>query len=98
MFSCVVGVSSECLCLSCACVYTHTHSFVPTDHILVDSGITHTHVSVHVRNSYMTLIGVSEMHGRMDPNQDHVTNLFAIDPLSLFGYLTVGSTHPVTGN
>ena len=31
----------------------------------------------------MTLIGVHEMmHGQMHPNQSHVTNLFAIDPLS----------------
>ena len=35
-------------------------------------------------------------HGRMHPNQDHVTDLFAMDPLSLCGYLTVSSTHPVT--
>ena len=49
----------------------------------------------HVCYSYMTLIGVHEMHGRMHLNQGH---LFAIDPLSLFGYLTVSPTHPVTGN
>ena len=30
--------------------------------------------------------------------QGSVTNLFAIDPLSLFGYLTVNPTHPVTDN
>ena len=53
---------------------------------------------VHVHSSYMTLIGVHEMHGRMHPNQGHVTILFAVDPLSLFGYLTVSSTHPVTSN
>ena len=32
-----------------------------------------------------TLIGVHELHGRM---QDHVTILFAVDPLSLFGYIS----------
>ena len=30
-------------------------------------------------SSYMTLIGVHEMHGRMHPNQGHVTILFAVD-------------------
>ena len=44
----------------------------------------------------MTLIEVHEMHGLMHPNQDHVINLFAVDPHSLFGYLTVSSTHPIT--
>ena len=33
----------------------------------------------------------------MHPNQGHVTKLFAVDPLSLLAYLTVSSTHPVTG-
>ena len=47
---------------------------------------------------YMTLIGVHELHGQMHPNQGRAINLLAIDPLSLFGYLTVSPIHPVTGN
>ena len=43
----------------------------------------------------MTLIGVYDMHVQVHPNQGHVTNMFAVDPLSLFGYLTVSTT---TGN
>ena len=38
------------------------------------------------------------MHGHMHRNQGHVTNVFAVDPLSLVSYLTVSPTHPVTGN
>ena len=34
--------------------------------------------NVHVRSSYITLIGVHEIHGRMHPNQGHVTNLFPL--------------------
>ena len=62
---------------------------------------THVHVQkwyVHVYSSYMALIGVHEMHGWMHPDQGHVTNLFAVAPLLLFGYLTVSPTHPVTSN
>ena len=40
------------------------------------------------KSSYWTLIEVHELHGQMHPNQRHVTKLFAVDPLSLFGYLT----------
>ena len=54
------------------------------------------HVCVHY--SYITLIGVHEMHGRMHPNQGYATILLAVNSLSLFGYLTVRSTHPVTSN
>ena len=53
---------------------------------------------IYIIYVYMTLFGVHEMYVLMHPNQDHVTNLFAVDPLSLFGYLTVSSTHPVTDN
>ena len=34
------------------------------------------------------------MHGQIHPIQG---NLFAFDPLLLFGYLTVSPTHPVSG-
>ena len=40
-----------------------------------------------LQSSYMTLIGVHVLHGGMHLNQGHITNLFAVDPLSLFGYL-----------
>ena len=30
---------------------------------------------MHIRICYMTLIGVHKMHGQVDPNQCHVTNL-----------------------
>ena len=46
----------------------------------------------------MTLIEVHQLHRQMHSNQGRVTNLFAINPFSLFGYLTVSPTHPVTVN
>ena len=36
---------------------------------------------------YNEWIGVHELRGLVDPNQGQVTNLFAIDPLSLFDYI-----------
>ena len=38
------------------------------------------HICACMHNNYMTLIGVHELDGQMYPNQDHVTNLFAVDP------------------
>ena len=73
-------------CLSRFCnyyVHVHVHIYQPMMY------------NVHVHSSYMTLIWVHELHGQIHPNQDHVTDLFANDPLSLFGYLTVSPTHPV---
>ena len=46
-------------------------------------------------SSYMTLIGVHEMHGQM---HSHVTNLFAVSRLSQLAYLTVSHTHPLACN
>ena len=53
---------------------------------------------MRVYSSYMTLIGVHEMHGRMHPNYGHVTNLFAVSLLSQLAYLTVSHTHPLARN
>ena len=44
------------------------------------------HTDIHKHSSYMTLIGVHEMHGRVHPNQYHVTDLFVYDPPSSSGY------------
>ena len=38
------------------CVNDHTH--IPM----------HTHTHAHIHSSYMTLVGVNEMHGRVYPN------------------------------
>ena len=48
-----------------------------------------------VNNSYMTFIGVHEMHGRMHPNKCHITILLAHDPLSSSAYLVITYTPPV---
>ena len=34
----------------------------------------------------------------MHSNQGHVTNLFAVDPLSLLIHLTISHTHPISDN
>ena len=40
------------------------------------------HVCMHTRSSYLTVIGVHEMHGQMHPNYCQITNLLVVDPLS----------------
>ena len=59
-----------------------------------------THTYTHTHSSYMTLIGVHEMHGRMHSNSCHVTDLFVRDPLSSSDYpmIVYTGTHPITDN
>ena len=55
-------------------------------------------------SSYMTVIGVHEMHGWMPrtpiTNAPHgpVTIMFAVSLLSQLAYLTISHTHPVAHN
>ena len=52
------------------------------------------HIVPHTCSSYITVIGVHEIHGQMHPN-GYVTNLFAVSLLSQLAYLTVSHTHPL---
>ena len=54
--------------------------------------------NVRIYNTYMTLIGVHEMHDRVHPNQCHVTDLFVRDPISSSGYPMIIYTHPIADN
>ena len=60
------------------------------------------HVPVHAcaqcHSSYMTLIGVHKMHGRVPPNYCHVTNLFVHGPFLSSGYPKIIYTHPIANN
>ena len=59
--------------------HTHTHTMISyiSTHTYVHS-CTHAHTHTHTHSSYITLIGVHEMHGRMYPNLCHVTVLLPI--------------------
>ena len=57
------------------CTHTHTHA--------------HMYTRSHSRYMYMTLItgmALHEMHGRVDPNQCHVSDLLVVDLLSTLAY------------
>ena len=54
------------------------------------------HIHVHVHNSYLTVIGVHEMHGQVHPNYCQTTILLIVDPLSSWDYLMM--THPLYSN
>ena len=79
-------------CTHSDCIYTHTHTHTHTHtlaHIVTAYTHTHTHTPcthTNTHNSYMNIIGVHELHGRM----------FAHDPLSSPG--PVPLSHPVAGN
>ena len=46
----------------------------------------YTHTHTHTHNSYMTFIGVHEMHGRVHSNLCHVTDLLVVDLCSSLAY------------
>ena len=49
-------------------------------------------------SSYLAIIGMHELHGRIYSNQGQVTNLFYDDPLSPLMNLVVTSIHLVVEN
>ena len=51
----------------------------------------------YVHSSYMTLIGMHEMHGRVNPNQRHITDLLVIDSHSSLAYLMMTHPLPIAG-
>ena len=47
----------------------------------------HTHMNASTHNSYLPVIGVHEMHGRMHPNYWQITILLVVGPLFIIGLL-----------
>ena len=56
--------------------------------------IMHTQYHTHTHSSYMTSIGVHEMHGRVHPNKCHVT---VVDLCSSLAYFMMTHPFPVAG-
>ena len=48
---------------------------------------THAHMNASTHNSYLPVIGVHEMHGRMHPNYWQITILLVVGPLFIIGLL-----------
>ena len=59
--------------------WTHTHAHSQAAH-------TYTHIILYAHNSYLTVIGEHEMHGRMHANYYQVTILLVVD-LFIIGLL-----------
>ena len=63
---------------------------------------THTHACPHSRahthtHTNMTFIGVHEMHGRVHPNECHVTDLLVVDLHSSLAYFMMTYPLPIAG-
>ena len=56
------------------------------------------YVCMYVCNSYLTVIGVHEVHGRMHRNNYQITILLVVDPLSSSAYPMMTHPSPVPGN
>ena len=54
----------------CVCAYMYMYMYVIVN---------------HVHSSYLTVIGVHEMHGRMHPNYCQITILLVVDPPLIIG-------------
>ena len=48
-------------------------------------------------NSYLTVFGVHEMHGRMHPNYCQITILLVVDLCSSFAYFMMTHPLPIAG-
>ena len=57
---------------------------------------TNTHTHTYTHNSYLTVIGVHEMHGRMHPNYWQITILLVVDLCSSLAYFMM--THVELAN
>ena len=57
----------------------------------------HTHMNASKHNSYLPVIGVHEMHGRMHPNYWQITILLVVGPLFIIGLLYDDPTLPIAG-
>ena len=52
---------------------------------------------LNVHNSYLPVIGVHEMHGRMHPNYWQITILLAVDLCSSLAYFMMTHPLPIAG-
>ena len=52
---------------------------------------------MHVHNSFLTVIGVHEMHGRMHPNYWQITILLIVDLCSSLAYSIMTQPLPIAG-
>ena len=53
--------------------------------------------SMHAYNSYLPIIGVHEMHGRMHPNYYQITILLVVDLCSSLAYFMMTQPLPIAG-
>ena len=67
--------------LTCTCDQAHMHAC--------------THA--HAHSSYMTWIGVHEMHGRLRPNSCHITDLLVVDLCLSLAYFMMTYPLPLAG-
>ena len=52
---------------------------------------------IRIHNSYLTVIGMHEMHGRMHPNYCQITILLAVDLCSSSAYFMMTQPLPIAG-
>ena len=72
------------------CTHSMFTLYTPTNYILN----TCDHATEYINSSYLTVIVVHEMHGRMHHNHCQITNLLAHDPPSSLAYPWM--THPLS--
>ena len=78
------------MCVEVQCILKH-------DTQLYMCTYAHAYMYVHpcIHNSYLLVIGVHEMHGRMHPNYWQITILMVIDLCSSLAYMYFMMTQPL---
>ena len=90
------------------CTHTHTHTHTHTQLGLLchtcqltfetcTHNITHSQSHTHTHNSYLPVIGVHEIHGRMHPNYWQITILLVVDLCSSLDYSMMTQPLPIAG-
>ena len=72
---------------SAACIYAKAHTYAYKQHC------THAQIA----NSYLPVIGVHEMHGRMHSNYWQITILLVVDLCSSLAYFMMIQSFPIAG-
>ena len=75
--------------------YSHAHGMcVYTQYMYLHAQMTSYS---HAHNSYLPVIGVHEMHGRMHPNYWQITILLVVDLCSPLAYFMMTQPPPIVG-
>ena len=77
-------------------MHTLQKYIIYTHHVIFCAYTMYIHM-IQIYNSYLTVFGVHEMHGRMHPNYCQITILLVVDLCSSLAYFMMTQPLPIAG-